>query len=123
MNKRITDISNLVEAIETGLISVVSVEGKTEVSTNITETAQITLDDFITSIQLLNKTIFKGAIEFFYEFTSKNNVRLEFGIKNIYVEEHYFAECVIKEGISIEDINKKLRETIFDRTDKNLQCR
>lgn len=55
MKKRILDISNLVEAIENKMISIVSVENKTKISIDITETNQITPEKFSESIQFLNK--------------------------------------------------------------------
>lgn len=118
MSKRIVDISNLVEAIEKEMISVASVENKTKISVDITETNPITSEKFIESVQFLNKTIFKDAIDFYYEFSGKNSVLIECGMKSIYMEEYYRVECVISDGISIDDVNKKFRETIFDRMDK-----
>lgn len=118
MSRRIVDISNLVEAIEKEMISVASVENKTKISVDITETNPITSEKFIESVQFLNKTIFKDAIDFYYGFTGKNSVLIECGMKSIYMEEYYRVECVISDGISIDDVNKKFRETIFDRMDK-----
>lgn len=120
MSRRILDVSNLVEAIENNMISIVSVENKTKISVDITETNQITPEKFAESIQLLNKTIFKDAIDFSYEFTGKNSVLIECTMKNLYFDEHIYAECVIANGISIDDVEKKFRETIFDRMDKKL---
>ena len=120
MRKRILDISNLVEAIENKMVSISSVENETKFSADITETSQITPEKFIESIQFLNKTIFKDAIDFYYEFTGKNSILIECGMKNIYMEEFYRVECSVCEGISIDDVNKKFRETIFDRMDKKL---
>ena len=120
MSRRITDVSNLVEAIENKMISVNSVECKTKLSADMTETNQITPEKFIESIQFLNETIFKDAIDFFYEFTDKNSVLIECGMKNIYMEEYYCVERIISDGISIDDVNKKFRETIFDRMNKKL---
>ena len=54
MSKQIVDISNLVDAIENNMISVVSVENKTKISIDITETNQITPEKFTESIKLLN---------------------------------------------------------------------
>lgn len=118
MSRRILDVSNLVEAIENGMISIVSVENKTKISIDIIETNQVTPEKFIESIQFLNKTIFKDAIDFFYEFKGKNNVLIECGMKNIYMEEYYRVECSVCDGISIDDVEKKFKETIFSRTNK-----
>jgi len=120
MRKRILDISNLVEAIENKMVSISSVENETKFSADITETSQITPEKFIESIHFLNKSIFKDAIDFYYEFTGKNSILIECGMKNIYMEEFYRVECSVCEGISIDDVNKKFRETIFDRMDKKL---
>ena len=120
MSRRITDVSNLVEVVENKMISVDSVECKTKFSADMTETNQITPNKFIESIQFMNETIFKDAIDFFYEFTDTNNILIECGMKNIYMEECYRIECVIGDGISIDDVNKKFRETIFDRMNKKL---
>ena len=115
MNKQIVDVSNLVDAIENNMISIVRVENKTKISDDITETSQITPEKFIESVQFLNKTIFKDAIEFIYRFTGTNSVLIECRIKNVYMEECYHVECVISDSVSRDNVNKKFRETIFDR--------
>ncbi len=53
------------------------------------------LPKFIVSIQFLNKTIFKDAIDFFYEFTGTNSILLECGMKNQFMEEYYHVEYSI----------------------------
>ena len=120
MSRRILDVSNLVDAIENNMISVVSVENKTKFSADITEISQITPNKFIESIQFMNETIFKDAIDFFYEFTDTNNILIECGMKNIYMEEYYRVKCSVCDGVSAKEVDKKLRETIFDRVDKIL---
>lgn len=120
MSRRITDVSNLVEVVENKMISVDSVECKTKFSADMTETNQITPNKFIESIQFMNETIFKDAIDFFYEFTDTNNILIECGMKNIYMEEYYRVKCSVCDGVSAKEVDKKLRETIFDRADKKL---
>ncbi len=120
MIRRILDVSNLVEVVENKMISVDSVECKTKFSADITETNQITPNKFIESIQFMNETIFKDAIDFFYEFTSTNSILIECGMKNIYMEEYYRVKCSVCDGVSAKEVDKKLRETIFDRVDKKL---
>lgn len=109
MSRRILDVSNLVEAIENKMISIDSVECKTKFSADITETNQIAPERFIESIRFLNKTIFKDAIDFYYEFTGGKRVFIKCSMNNIYMEECYRIECVIGDGISIDDVNKKFR--------------
>ena len=120
MSRRIADVSNLVEVVENKMISVDSVECKTKFSADMTETNQNTPNKFIESIQFMNETIFKDAIDFFYEFTDTNNILIECGMKNIYMEEFYRVKCSVCDGVSAKEVDKKLRETIFDRVDKKL---
>ena len=120
MSRRILLLSDLIEVIENKMISIDSVESNVKFSADITETDQITPEKFTESIQLLNKSIFKDAIDFFYEFTGENNILIECGMKNMFMEEYYRVKCSICDGISIEDVDKKFRETIFDRMDKKL---
>lgn len=120
MSRRILLLSDLIEVIENKMISIDSVECNIKFSADITETSQITPEKFIESIQFLNKTIFKDAIDFYYEFTGKNSILIECGMKNMFMEEYYHVECSVGNGVSIDDVNKKFRETIFDRIDKKL---
>ena len=119
MSKQV-QVSNLVEAIKTGMISVTSAESRTKISTDITDVNQIEPERFIESIDLLNKTIFGDSIDFFYEFTEEDTINIECKIRNIYMEECFYVECSIKDGISREEVNAKFRETIFDKMDKKL---
>ena len=38
----------------------------------------------------------------------------------MFMEEYYCVACSICNGVSAKEVNKKLRETIFDRMDKKL---
>jgi L-cysteine desulfidase len=114
MSRRITDVSNLVEVVENKMISVDSVECKTKFSADMTETNQITPNKFIKSIQFMNETIFKDAIDFYYEVTGINSLLIECGMRNQFMEEYYRVECAVCDGVSAKDIDKKLRETIFE---------
>ena len=120
MSRKFLLLSDLIDVIENKMISIVSVKNKSKISIDITERDQITPEKFIESIQFLNKTIFKDAIDFSYEFTGKNSVLIECVITNLYFDEYFYVKCVISDGISIDDIDKKFRETIFDRMDKKL---
>ena len=121
MSRRILDVSNLVEAIENKMISIDSLECNTKFSADITETSQITPEKFIESIQFLNEAkLFTNGIDFYYEFTGRNGVHIECAMKNPYLDEYFYVECEIKDGFSIEDIDKKFKETIFDRMDRKI---
>lgn len=118
MSKRITSISNLLELIENNTITVTNVQCKTKAFADITETDNVEPEKFVESIQHLNDaTLFRDGIDFFYKFTSNNNIRIECAMKNPYMDEYFYADCVIKDGVSVTDVETKLRETIFHKMD------
>lgn len=121
MSRRILDVSNLAEAIENGMISVASVENKVKACIDITETENVTPEKFIESLQYLNEAkLFRNGIDFYYEFTGKNGVHIESAMKNPYLDEYFYVECMIKDGFSIDDVDTKFKETIFDRMDRKI---
>lgn len=113
MSRRILDVSNLVEVVEKGMISVASVENKVKACSDITETDNVSPEKFIKSLQYLNEAkLFRNGIDFYYEFTGKNGVHIESAMKNPYLDEYFYVECAINDGVSIDDVDKKLKETI-----------
>jgi hypothetical protein len=120
MSRRILLLSDLIEIIQNKMISIDSVESNVKFSADITETDQITPEKFTESIQLLSKSIFKDAIDFFYEFTGENSILIECGMKNMFMEEYYRVRCSICDGVSKKEVDAKLRETIFNKMDKKL---
>lgn len=121
MSRRILDVSNLVETIEKGMISVASVENKVKACSDITETDIVTPEKFIESLQYLNEAkLFRNGIDFYYEFTGKNGVHIESAMKNPYLDEYFYVECKIKDSFSIDDVDKKFKETIFDRMNEKI---
>jgi len=120
MIKRIANISNLLELIGKNVVAITTVQCKTKAFADIKETNQVTPEKFIESIQYLNESsLFKDAVDFFYEFTGRNNICIECGMKNAFLDEYFYVDCVIKDG-AIKDVETKLRETIFDRMDEKI---
>ena len=121
MRRRIVQLSNLVEAIENEMISIINVENKTKASADITSTDQVTPEIFIESIQYLNDSVlFRNGIDFYYEFIGKNGIQIECGMKNLYLDEYYFVDCTIQDGFSADDVDAKLRENVFDRVSEKI---
>lgn len=120
MNRRILLLSDLIEIIENKMISIDNIECNVKFSGDITETDQIAPEKFIKSIQFLNETIFRDSVDFFYEFTGENSILIECGMKNMFMEEYYRVRCSVCDGVSAKEVDKKLRETIFDRVDKKI---
>lgn len=116
MRKQITQLSNLVQAIESGMLSISNVVCKTKASVDITVTDQVTPDMFLESIQFLNEsTLFKNSVDFYYEFTGSNSIQIECGMGNRYLEEYFCVDCIIQDGFSMDDVESKLRGNIFYR--------
>lgn len=121
MSRRILNVSNFVEAIEKGMISVASVENKIKACSDITETDNVTPEKFIESLQYLNEAkLFRNGIDFYYDFPGRNGVHIECAMKNPYLDECFYVECTINDGFSIDDVNKKFKKTIFDRMDRKI---
>lgn len=121
MSRQIIDVSNLVEAFENKMISIVSIENKVKACSEITETDNVTPETFIESLQYLNEAkLFRNGVDFFYEFSGKNEIHIDCAMKNPYLDEYFYVECEIKDGFSIDDIDKKFKETIFNKMDKKI---
>lgn len=115
MRKQIKQLSNLVTVLETKMILITNVQCKTKASVDVTVTDQVTPDIFIESIQFLHEALlFRNGIDFFYEFTGKNSIRIEAGMKNKYLDEYYYVDCVIQDGFSADGVDAKFREIILD---------
>ncbi len=121
MNKRIASISNVLELIENNTLTLSSVQCKTKAFADITETDNVKPTDFIESLQYLNESkLFKDGIDFYYEITSNNSIRIECAMKNPYLDEYFYADFVLKDNISVKDIEMKLRKTIFHKMDEKV---
>lgn len=113
--RRITMLSNLVELLENGAITIKTVKNHITASSDLTDVQAIKPTDFVESIQFLNEAKhFRDAVDFFYEFKN-GKLCLDIGLKNPYMDQKYIVECSIEEGIAAKEIDTKLRETIFDR--------
>ena len=122
MSRRILDVSNLVEAIEYKMISIVSVENKVKACSEITETDNVTPETFIESLQYLNEAkLFRNGVDFFYEFSGKDEIYIDCAMKNPYLDEYFYLKCEIKDGFSIDDVDNKFKETVFDRMDRKIE--
>ena len=119
--RRVMQLSNLVELLKNSAITITNVQCEAKACVDITETNSIKPEKFKESVEFLNEaTLFRDAIDFYYEFTGDNSLRIQCGMKNIYMEEYYYVDCVISNYISAKDIDSKLRETIFDKIDKEI---
>lgn len=112
--RQITMLSNLIEALESGIITIESVKNYVTASADLTDIQDIKPTDFVESIRILNEAkYFRDAVDFFYEFRD-GKLCLDVGLKNPYMDQKYIAVCKIKDGTTGKEIDAKLRRTIFD---------
>ena len=116
MRKQITQLTNLVSAIEQGMLSISNVQSKPKSSTDITVTDQVTPDMFLEAIQFLDESVlFKNCVDFNYELVGRNGIQIEAGMKNRFLDEYFYVDCIIQDGFSVDDVEAKLRECVLDR--------
>lgn len=119
MQKRITQLSNLIEAIHSGMITINNVRSDTKLCTETKDVYTLTAEKFMDSIEFLNETVFKDAVDFYYDFAEDNTIlRIECGLKNAYMGEVFYADCEIAAGVSKIDLEKLLRKKFTD-----MECR
>ncbi len=120
MSKRIADISNLLELIEDAILTISNVRCELTIASDVTEPYEVTPTDYIESMEYLNESkLFKDAVDFAYEWKNGELV-INTGYKNLYMKEVFVAQCTLKDGISVKDIETKLRETIFNKMDERI---
>lgn len=113
--RQITMLSNLVELLDNGAITIEIVKNHVTAHSAFTEVQDIKPIEFVESIQFLNEAkYFRDAVDFFYEFKN-GKLYLHVGLKNPYMDQKYIVECNIKDGVTVKEIEAKLRETIFSR--------
>ncbi len=119
--RRITSILNLLQLIENNSLTISNVQCKTKAFADVTETDNVTPTEFLESLQYLNESkLFKDGIDFYYEFVGNNRIRLECGMKNLYMDVYFYVDCAIKDGVSTKDVESKLRKTIFHNMDEKI---
>lgn len=116
MSKRIINLSNLIESIKNKTITIEKVICQSMADTKRTETDDIDSEAFVEALEFLNEsTLFKDAVDFYYEFNGKKQLIVRCGFKNPYMTECYTVNCSIKDGVSYKEIDTKFRENILDK--------
>lgn len=111
--KRITLLSNLVELLENGAITIETVKNHVTATSDVTYIQDIKPTDFVESIQFLNEaTYFRDAVDFFYEFKD-GKLCIDVGLKNPYMDQKYVVVCGIKDGMTVKEIEKKIKRNDF----------
>lgn len=59
--------------------------------------------------------LFRNGVNFSYEFSGRNEIHIDCAMKNPYLDEYFYLKCVIIDGFSIDDVDKKYKETVFNK--------
>ena len=116
MNKRIIDLSKLIAYIKDKTITIEKVICQSMADTKRTESDDIDSEAFVEALEFLNEsTLFKDAVDFYYEFNGKKQLIVRCGFKNPYMLECYTVNCNVKDGVSYKEIDTTFRENFFDK--------
>ena len=110
MSQRIARLSNLIEAISEKTITITKIKSELKACSDTKEIMNATPDEFVESLEFLNETMFKDAVDFYFEFVGDNIVRIKSGHKNAYMDNIYTVDCVIQSDVSTDSLEKLLRK-------------
>ena len=118
MRRKIASINNIKDIITSGIGTVNNVSIYEQVSKCLENVYDIESEKFAESIVALSDTVFADVIDWEYEIT--NSTFGEFMIigymkKSMGISAVCSAHLKVNKNISVNDVQKKLDETIFDR--------
>ena len=109
---RPTTAKNLQKAIKNHLVTVVNAQTECK-DTN--EVQTITTEQFITDLNFyMESGIFSDSLDFKYKITGKEFLQIQVGYMSSFCQNCITATLKLCDGIMMEQVEKQLRETIFD---------
>ena len=109
---RPTTAKNLQKAIKNHLVTVVNAQTECK-DTN--EVQTITTEQFITDLNFyMESGIFSDSLDFKYKITGKEFLQIQVGYMSSFCQHCITATLKLCDGIMMEQVEKQLRETIFD---------
>lgn len=108
-----TTATNLQKAINNNLVTVVLAETE---SKETDEYRNIPVEEFINDLDHYCKSgVFADSLDFKYYITSDNTIKVKVGFLSNYCDECIKIALKLCFGVKMEEADKQLRETIFDR--------
>lgn len=112
MSTKPTTAKNLQKAIKNHLVTVVNAQTECK-DTN--EIYTITAEQFVTDLDFyVESGIFSDSLDFKFAVTGKEFLQIQVGYMSCYCQHCIIATLKLCNGVTMEQTEKQLRETIFD---------
>ncbi|RHR89462.1 hypothetical protein DWW33_04200 [Roseburia sp. AF15-21] len=112
MNTKNTTAKNLQKAIKNNLVTVVNAQTECK---DTDEVQTITAEQFMTDLNFyVESGIFSDSLDFKFAVTGKDFLQIQVGYMSCYCQHCIIATLKLCDGITMEQVEKQLRETIFD---------
>ena len=112
MNTKNTTAQNLQKAIKNNLVTVVNAQTECK---DTDEVQTITAEQFMTDLDFyVESGIFSDSLDFKFAVTGKDFLQIQVGYMSCYCQHCIIATLKLCDGITMEQVEKQLRETIFD---------
>ncbi|UMY98860.1 hypothetical protein H8S51_011085 [Roseburia rectibacter] len=109
---RPTTAKNLQKAIKNHLVTVVNAQTECK---DTDEVQTITAEQFVTDLDFyMESGIFSDSLDFKYKITGKEFLQIQVGYMSSFCQHCITATLKLCDGIMMEQVEKQLRETIFD---------
>lgn len=109
---RPTTAKNLQKAIKNHLVTVVNAQTECK---DTDEVQTITAEQFVTDLDFyMESGIFSDSLDFKYKITGKEFLQIQIGYMSSFCQHCITATLKLCDGITMEQVEKQLRETIFD---------
>ena len=107
-----TTAENLQKVIKNNLATVITAQTECK-DTN--EVQTITAERFITDLDFyVESGIFSDSLDFKYAVTGKELVQIKVGYMSGYCQNCIMATLKVCDGVTLPEVTKQLKETIFD---------
>lgn len=112
MNTKNTTAQNLQKAIKDHLVTVVNAQTECK---DTDEVQTIIAEQFVTDLDFyMESGIFSDSLDFKYKITGKEFLQIQVGYMSSFCQHCIIATLKVCDGVTMEQVQKQLRETIFD---------
>lgn len=112
MNTKNTTAKNLQKAIKNNLVTVVNAQTECK---DTDEVQTITAEQFMTDLDFyVESGIFSDSLDFKFAVTGKDFLQIQVGYMSSFCQHCITATLKVCDGVAMEQVQKQLRETIFD---------
>ena len=111
-NTKPTTAKNLQKAIKNQLVTVVNAQTECK---DTDEVITVTPEQFVNDLDFYRESgIFADSLDFKFAVTGKEFLQIQVGYMSCYCQHCIIATLKLCDGVTMEQAEKQLRETIFD---------